>query len=191
MLLDRSSVIAALQIRCDMLAADFDSTMRRFLPPQPKIVWVKQRISVRIAKHSQRFHVASCRKNFRLFSRLPNLCRRLNATWTQHGLLHHRHATCVALHVNPASPSRGDPLALGASLGERLVSRGRRPASGFPVPRTHRDFLRSARARRPNRISRMSVVPTRSPDILNFPLSEVKADASHRLGRFRERLACV
>jgi len=30
MLLDRSSVIAALQIRCDMLAADFDSTMRRF-----------------------------------------------------------------------------------------------------------------------------------------------------------------
>src|SRR5882757_5368981 len=35
MLLDRSSVIAALQIRCYMLAADFDSTMRRFESSRP------------------------------------------------------------------------------------------------------------------------------------------------------------
>src|SRR5712664_1307922 len=35
MLLDRSSVIAALQIRCDMLAADFDSTIRRFESSRP------------------------------------------------------------------------------------------------------------------------------------------------------------
>ena len=56
----------------------------RSLPPQPIIIAGKQRISLRIAKHSQRFHVASCRKNSRLFSRPPNLCRRLQATWTQH-----------------------------------------------------------------------------------------------------------
>src|SRR6267143_4737288 len=40
MLLDRSSVIAALQIRCDMLAADFDSTIRRFESSRPsQAVW--------------------------------------------------------------------------------------------------------------------------------------------------------
>ena len=42
-------------------------------------------LTLGIATHSHAFHVASCRKNFRLFSRLPNFCRRLHATWTQHG----------------------------------------------------------------------------------------------------------
>jgi hypothetical protein len=34
-----------------------------------------------VTTHFQRFHVASCRKDFRLFSRPPKNCRRLHATW--------------------------------------------------------------------------------------------------------------
>jgi hypothetical protein len=80
--------------------------VRSALRCQPKIVGVKQRISLRIAKHSQRFHVASCRKNFRFFSRLPNFCRRLHATWTQHGFLPML-ARNVEHHVSLRTDGRG------------------------------------------------------------------------------------
>jgi hypothetical protein len=60
---------------------------RSALRRQPQKSLIKQTTNMHITTHSQRFHVASCRRNFRLFSRPPKHCRQLHATWTQHGIL--------------------------------------------------------------------------------------------------------
>jgi hypothetical protein len=89
------------QVECRRLkAADFDSPMRRFeAPPQPKNSLIKHTTDTRMTTHSHRFHVASCRKNFCLFSRPPKVCRRLHATW----FLSQWHSNCRVSCVVPVS----------------------------------------------------------------------------------------
>jgi hypothetical protein len=75
--------------RRGLLAANFDSPMRRFESSRPSQKKLGQKQSPRpeLPSFSDAYTALFATKNFRLFSMLPNHFRRLRATWSQYRYL--------------------------------------------------------------------------------------------------------
>src|SRR5690348_14434011 len=148
-----STTAAPWHARCGQIPCKFPcsaiETKSTLLRPQPRTFELNQQRTSIANAYKTRFHVASCRKNFRLFSSLAKECRRLHATWMQHErTLRHRPGPAIPLrstrltdpfdptqaHVDHGAAFRSEDLdVLPKLIGVVGARRGVRIDVAFPV----------------------------------------------------------